>query len=188
MPVPVIAINDTHVDAETRRVTVYAQNRLMGEIVAPVQVGSGECTTARNGDPACYHPNAVYLNGTSREYVTDVGGGSWWVKHSWIVDGEGYHNCPLSVQESYACSWAMGTLMDDDLTLFMSVEERAGFYNIRGPVLDSDPIRYELTRYQPENFDPATGEGSGEPMPVFVVDFNCTDDVSELDGRARGCP
>ncbi|MEM7607984.1 MAG: hypothetical protein AAF411_21740 [Myxococcota bacterium] len=188
LPVPVESIQDTHVDLQTRRVTVYAQSRLMGEITAPVQVGPSECATARSGETACYHPNAVYLNGTGREYVTDVGGGSWWVKHSWIVDGEGYHNCPFSLEESYTCNWATGTLMEDDVTLFMGSERNPGLYNIRGPVLDADPITYELVRYAPENFDPETGESSGEPTPVFVLDMNCTDAISEFDGVARGCP
>ncbi|MEM6931445.1 MAG: hypothetical protein AAF602_31235 [Myxococcota bacterium] len=190
LPAPITAINDTFVDPETRRVTVYAQNLMMGEIMAPVQVGPGECTTGQTGEPLCYHPNAVYLNGNGREYVTDIGGGSWWVKHSWIVDGEGYHNCPLSVQESYTCNWGTGTLMDDDLTLYMSTEESGGdLYNIRGPILDTDPITYELTRYGPEGLDPATGQHSGgEVQPLFVAEFDCTDEVSEFDGLARGCP
>ena len=188
LPTTIESIQDTHVNPETRRVTVYAQARLMGEIVGPAQVGPSECTTSPTGETACYHPNAVYLNGTGREFVTDVGGGSWWVKHSWIVDGEGYHNCPFSVEESYTCSWATGTLMEDDVSLFMDSEGGPGVYNIRGPVLDADPITYELVRYAPENFDPETGASSGEPRPVLVMDMNCTDAISEFDGIARGCP
>ena len=95
LPVPVTVINDLHVDVETRRNTVYAQAILNGEVVSPPQVGPGECTTSLAGT-VCYHPNAVYLDGSGSEALESNGTGAWWVKHSWVVDGEGYTNCTLA--------------------------------------------------------------------------------------------
>ena len=38
-PVSLTVINDMHIDAATNCVTVYAQSRLLGKVVAPPQVG-----------------------------------------------------------------------------------------------------------------------------------------------------
>ena len=40
-PVSLTVINDMHIDAATKRVTVYAQSRLLGKVVSPPQVGPG---------------------------------------------------------------------------------------------------------------------------------------------------
>ena len=42
LPLPVQAINDLHIDPYTMRVTVYAQNRVGPNILAPAQAGPGE--------------------------------------------------------------------------------------------------------------------------------------------------
>ena len=90
LPAKLTVINDMHVDAATNRVTVYAQSRLLGKVVAPPQVGPGECTEGNYGDIVCFHPNAVYLNGSGVELMEADGTGEWWVKHSWILGGDGY--------------------------------------------------------------------------------------------------
>ncbi|MEM1413501.1 MAG: hypothetical protein AAGH15_01305 [Myxococcota bacterium] len=173
--IEVEAINDTHVDLETRRVTVYAQNRALGMVVAPPQLGPGECAEGVDGSTVCFHPNAVYLNGSGRELDAADGTGAWWVKHSWIVDGEGYFNCAMGAAETYSCGWATGTLMDDGVTLLMEGE---GGYNIRGPLLDVAPIAYQLERWS-----------NGGTEPEFVIDFACdASRVSDFDGVARACP
>lgn len=61
--------NNIHVDAATHRVTVYAQTRLLGKVVATPQIGPGECTEGNNGETVCFHPNAVYLNGSVKELM-----------------------------------------------------------------------------------------------------------------------
>ena len=81
-PFVATAINDTHVDVETGYVTVYAQNVVQGQVVAPPQLGPGECGESSSGETVCYHPNAVYLNGTGQELDGSDGTGSWWVKHA----------------------------------------------------------------------------------------------------------
>lgn len=88
-----VNISDRHVDAATNEVRVYAQDRAMGQIAVPVQVGTGECGQMLDGETVCYHPNAVYLNGSGQELLESDGTGSWWVKHAWVLDGEGYGNC-----------------------------------------------------------------------------------------------
>ena len=88
----VAVINDMYVDLDTMRVTVYAQSRILAArlIVSPPQVDPGECEDPLVGDRVCHHPNAVYLNGSGQELETSDGTGEWWVKHSWILGGEGY--------------------------------------------------------------------------------------------------
>ncbi|MEO1290510.1 MAG: haloalkane dehalogenase, partial [Chloroflexota bacterium] len=99
LPAPLISINDVHVDAQTNRVTVYAQNQVMGQIITPPQVGPNECTEMLNGDTVCFHPNAVYLNGSGEELMEADGTGEWWIKHAWTLGGEGYMNCEAVSQE-----------------------------------------------------------------------------------------
>ena len=58
----------------------------------------------------------------------------------------------------------------------MSSSNGLGFYNIRGPLLDQDPIVYELTRY------------SLSSEPQFTLTFDCLDEPSAFDGEVRPCP
>jgi hypothetical protein len=180
----VTVINDLHVDPETRRVTVYARLMLRGEIISPPQVGPGECTESR-GDTVCFHPNAVYLNGSGEELTEADGSGEWWVKHSWIVDGEGYYNCELRPQESYDdCLDVAGVMLDDGLTLQIGgTTEEGEFFNRRRPLFDTSPVTYEVVRFEPNESDP-----DGEPQEGFTLKFACADEVSAFDGRVRSCP
>jgi hypothetical protein len=175
-PGPVTAINDMHMNLTTRRATVYAQTRAAGEVLSPPQGGRGECTEGTDGETVCFHPNAVYLNGSGRELSAADGSGAWWVKHSWIVDGEGYNNCPLSSEESYLCFWVEGVLLEDGLSMKIGGTEgfTQNFYNIRTPLLDEDPITYQITRYTPD--------------PDFVLSLDCIEEVSAFDNQTRPCP
>ena len=181
----VTVINDLHVDTETRRVTVYAQSRVFGDVKSPPQVGPGECTQDTNGETVCFHPDAVYLNGSGEELAEDDGSGAWWVKHSWIVDGEGYDNCELRPQERYDnCSYVEGVMLDDGLTMQIGgTGEYSNFFNRRKPLLDSNPVTYEVVRFSPDEDDP-----DGPAREQFTLTFDCTDDESAFDGRARPCP
>jgi hypothetical protein len=176
--VTLTSINDTHVDVTTQRVTVYAQARLPGMVVSPPQLGSGECAVNPNGDTVCFHPNAVYLNGSSVELNEADGTGAWWVKHSWIVDGEGYYNCPLMPpEEEYtSCNDATGSWLNDGISMRMDSafadEER---YNIRTPLLDGDKPQYSVTSY------------AGAEVNFDLV-FDCVEEVSDFDDQARTCP
>ena len=181
----VTVINDMYVDLDTMRVTVYAQSRILASrlIVSPPQVDPGECEDILVGDRVCHHPNAVYLNGSGQELETSDGTGEWWVKHSWILGGEGYFNCPLPPQESYDdCFWVEGEVAEDGVSIQVGGVEPSDedFFNIRGPVFASSPIEYDLAR-----FEPAT-DGSG-PIETFTLTWQCEEAVSAFDGSDRTC-
>ena len=88
-------INDMHVDTDTMKITVFAQARVLGRAVSPPQVERGECLEIRGGQTQCHHPNAVYLNGRGERLTASDGTGAWWVEHSWVLGGEGYHDTEL---------------------------------------------------------------------------------------------
>ncbi len=184
-PVSLTIINDMHIDAATNSVTVYAQSKALGRIVAPTQVGPGECTEDGNGETVCFHPDAVYLNGSGTELMEADGTGEWWVKHAWILGGEGYDNCELRPQAEYNdCFWVEGVLLDDGLSMKVGATElgKEGFYNIRTPLLDETPIRYSVTRFAPKSDSDLT------PTEQFVLIWDCEEEVSAFDNRARECP
>ena len=174
VPVPVTVINDLHVDVEARRNTVYAQAIMNGAVLSPPQVGPGECTTSLAGT-VCYHPNAVYLDGSGNEALESNGTGAWWVKHSWVVDGEGYVNCTLAPpKETYDdCFPVEATLLEDGLTVRIG-DLVDGPYNERRPLLDEDPVRYEVLTDVTDQ--------------ALTLVFDCTEDPSALDGESRPCP
>ncbi len=190
-PVSITVINDMHVDTTTNRVTVYAQSRLLGKVVAPPQVGPSECTEGANNETVCFHPNAVYLNGSGVELMEADGTGEWWVKHSWILGGEGYDNCELRPQENYDdCFWVEGELLEDGMTMQIGGidEDLQGFYNQRKPLLDQSPIAYQVVRYEPKNNDPNAGEIDLTPVEVFTLIWECEEEPSAFDNLARECP
>ncbi|MCP4503021.1 MAG: hypothetical protein GY822_24045 [Deltaproteobacteria bacterium] len=178
-------INDMHVDPETRRATVYAQTLALGDVVAPPQVGPGECTQSANGETVCFHPNAVYLDGSGQELDAENGGGAWWIKHSWVVDGEGYENCEARPQETYDdCFQVEGIMLDDGLTMQVGgTGEGGAFFNQRKPLLENSPVAYEVVRFSPDDDDP-----QGDAKERFRLNFDCTGEQSAFDGRARPCP
>ena len=187
LPAPLTVVNDMHVDPASSRVTVYAQSRLSGQIISPPQVGPGECAATRAGDTVCFHPNAVYLNGSGDELLESDGAGEWWVKHAWILGGEGYLNCALNAKQAYDdCLWVEGDLLADGLTMKIGgIEPEQGF-NIRRPLLDKEPVAYQVTQYRiaPD----AAGESTPKPAVHAVLTFSCIDAVSALDNQQRGCP
>ena len=181
----VTVINDMYVDLDTMRVTVYAQSRILASrlIVSPPQVDPGECEDPLVGDRVCHHPNAVYLNGSGQELETSDGTGEWWVKHSWILGGEGYFNCPIQPQESYDnCFWVEGEVAEDGVSIQVGGVEPGDedYFNVRGPVLDSSPIEYDLARFEPAE------DGSG-PVETFTLTWQCEEAVSAFDGSDRTC-
>ena len=181
----VTVINDMYVDLDTMRVTVYAQSRILAErlIVSPPQVDPGECEAPLIGDRVCHHPNAVYLNGSGQELETSDGTGEWWVKHSWILGGEGYFNCPIQPQESYDnCFWVEGEVAEDGVSIQVGGVEPGDedYFNVRGPVLGSSPIEYDLARFEP------AADGSG-PVETFTLTWQCEEAVSAFDGSDRTC-
>lgn len=130
----------------------------------------------------------VYLNGSGEELTKSDGTGAFWVEHSWVLDGEGYNNCELLpapteiLDYDEDCRPAVGAWQDDELTMRVGLEGPADsvvlFYNERRPLLDRDPVVYQVRRV-----DPLPGS---EP---FVIEFACAPDVaSPLDGTVLGCP
>ena len=186
-----------HVDVATRRMTVYAQALVSenldgtGEeiVISPPQLEPGTCgLDPLNGQTVCAHANAVYLNGSGKEATTDDGTGAWWVKHSWILDGEGYRNCQLMPPPSEVLDEdidgfpVIGQWLDDELTMrvvpVMPDGELAPIYNERRPLLDRDPVTYRVSRVDPKS----------DARP-FDLEFTCRpSEPSPLDGVVLGCP
>lgn len=184
-----INISDVHVDAATKEVRVYAQVQVLGQIAVPVQAGPGECAEMRDGETVCYHPNAVYLNASGEELLEADGTGSWWVKHAWTLDGEGYGNCELGDRVYDNCPWVEGELLEDGLTMRMAgtSELASNFYNLRTLLLDENPITYQVTRIEPTNIDPEAGEIDLTPVVGFELIYECVEEPSPFDGLVRSC-
>ena len=197
-PVSLTVINDMHIDAATNSVTVFAQSKALGQILSPPQVGPGECTEGGDGETVCFHPNAVYLNGSGEKLMESDGTGEWWVKHAWTLGGEGYDNCELPPQENYDnCFWVEGILLDDGLTMEIGgiidadADADAGAWggNHRTPVFHDDgTVTYNVTRLEPTNLDPNAGEIDLTLEKGFVLEWTCEEEVSAFDNRARECP
>ncbi len=180
IPFPITVINDMHIDAATKRVTVYAQMIVNGQILSPPQVEPGECTTLFSGETVCFHPNAVYLNGSGEELTQGGGTGQWWVKHAWTLDGEGHQNWEIEPLEDYGEGmWVDGILLDDGITMKIGDLDNSdtGEYNLRKPLLDTSPVTYTVTRY------------NANDELQFVSTFGgCATEISAFDNLARGCP
>lgn len=167
------SIADLHVNLETGRFTIYAQNRMNGAILDPPQLGPLECEQTDQGVTVCYHPNAVYLNGSGQELYTADGTGSWWVRHSWVDGGAPYLNCPLQSAETYDCINTTGAIQEDGLTKILRAMGIDNF-NERVPMIDEDPITYRLIQHTPE------------PQPALF--YECTQEASALTNEVRPCP
>ena len=191
VPISATVINDAYYDADTDRMTVYAQTRVLGSrVVAPPQVGPGECTQLPTGGDACFHPNAVYLNGSGEELMEADGTGQWWVKHSWIVDGEGYENVELGAAAEYESMFVEGELQDDGSIKIGGLDPMAPnyFFNVRNPDLTTDPPTFTVTTFEPTNNDPSAGEIDLTAVEQGTLTLQCTMGSSALDGSVRGCP
>ena len=179
-------INDMHVDPETLRITVYAQSRILGRTLSPPQVSPGECKGARDGEIHCSHPDAIYLNGSGQELTIADGTGAWWVKHSWVLGGEGYCNTELAPKEVYPpCTPVTGVLLDDGLTMKIGVvgEDAGVGYNLRKPEISRRSVGYSVTR-----FGNLSGDPTGPATQQFRIEWTCKRRASDLDGRVRDCP
>ena len=113
------------------------------------------------------------------------------MKHSWVVDGEGYRNCELTPLEDYGeGTWATCELLEDGLTVRMSGDFGFDeFYgNLRKPLLSMGPIAYEVARYEPKNLDSDAGPIDYISTPRFTPIMECRQEKNAFDGRARWCP
>ncbi len=183
-PFKISVINDLHIDPYTRRVTVYAQSQLFGKVVAPAQVGLGEYATDKDGNKIAHHPNSVYLNGSGQELLEADGTGEWWVKHSWVLDGEGYTNWELKPEEDYGQgTWVNGIILDDGITMKIGTldttnSEKLWGFNTRVPKFDDNKLTYEVIRW--EYLDDDT-----EPTKIFTLDWNYKQSKSAFDNQVR---
>ena len=151
-PTKITVINDMHIDTSTNRVTVYAQSKFLGKIVSPPQVGSGKCIETKK-DSLCFHPNAVYLNGSGVELDSSDGSGAWWVKHSWVLGGEGYQNWELKPKKNYGDGqYVESILLEDAFTMKIGIRKDSIFtdYNLRMPIIDKNTsqVFYKIVRYE----------------------------------------
>ena len=154
-PAKITVINDMYIDTSTNMVTVYAQSRILGKIVSPPQVGSGKCIETKK-DSLCFHPNAVYLNGSGAELDSSDGSGTWWVKHSWVLGGEGYQNWELKPKKNYGDGqYVEGILLEDGFTMKIGIRKDSIFtdYNLRMPIIDKNTseVFYKIVRYESPN-------------------------------------
>ncbi|MEM6806820.1 MAG: hypothetical protein AAF696_35795 [Bacteroidota bacterium] len=180
IPFPITAINDMHIDAATKRVTIYVQTKVNGQFISPPQVEPGECTTLFTGDTVCFHPNAVYLNGSGEELIQGDGSGEWWLKRTWELDGEGFLNWEAESMQDYGEGlWVEATMLEDGLTMKVGDLDNShtGEYNLRKPHINNSPVSYTVTRYDAND------------QPLYVNTFSgCTTEKSDFDGLARSCP
>ncbi|MEM6845227.1 MAG: hypothetical protein AAF944_25405 [Bacteroidota bacterium] len=180
IPFPITAINDMHIDAATRRVTIYVQTKVNGQVITPPQVEPGECTTSFNGDTVCFHPNAVYLNGSGEELMQGDGTGEWWVKRTWELDGEGFLVWEAESMKDYGEGlWVEAMMLEDGVTMKVGDLANAhnGEYNLRKPHLNNSPVTYTVTRYD-----------ANDQFQYVNTFSGCTTENSAFDGLARSCP
>lgn len=179
----ITVINDMRVDTETNRVTVYAQSRLFGKVVAPAQLLPGECEERKDGK-VCSHPDAVYLNGSGEELSEPDGSGAWWVKHSWVLNGEGYENSELKPMEFYPSAYVEGELLSDGIT--MKVGNPEWGHNLRYPVYGKDDtdVSYRVQRFTAIQ----EKDGTYSYEPGFDLIWSCKNEISAFDGMKRTCP
>ena len=185
-PAKITVINDMYIDTVTNRVTVYAQSKIGGKIVSPPQVGPGKCIETKN-DTLCFHPNAVYLNGSGAELDSADGNGAWWVKHSWVLGGEGYQNWELKPKKNYGDGkYVEGILLEDGLTMKIGIKEDSIFnnYNLRMPILDkySGQVNYQVVRYE------SSDKTGSIPEEKFKLIWKCKKRKSPFDNSIRTCP
>ena len=185
-PAKITVINDMYIDTVTNRVTVYAQSKIGGKIVSPPQVGPGKCIETKN-DTLCFHPNAVYLNGSGAELDSADGNGAWWVKHSWVLGGEGYQNWELKPKKNYGDgNYVEGILLEDGLTMKIGIKEDSIFnnFNLRMPILDkySGQVNYQVVRYE------SSDKTGSMPEEKFKLIWKCKKRKSPFDNSIRTCP
>lgn len=185
-PAKITVINDMYIDTVTNRVTVYAQSKIGGKIVSPPQVGPGKCIETKN-DTLCFHPNAVYLNGSGAELDSADGNGAWWVKHSWVLGGEGYQNWELKPKKNYGDgNYVEGILLEDGLTMKIGIKEDSIFnnFNLRMPILDkySGQVNYQVVRYE------SSDKTGSIPEEKFKLIWKCKKRKSPFDNSIRTCP
>ena len=185
-PAKITVINDMHINTSTNRVTVYAQSRILGKIVSPPQVGTGQCIKTKK-DSLCFHPNAVYLNGSGVELDSSDGSGAWWIKHSWVLGGEGYHNWELKPKKNYGHGqYVEGILLEDGITMKIGIRKDSIFtdYNLRTPIIDKNTsqVFYKIVRYEFSNKNDYIQEEK------FNLVLKCRKRRSPLNNKIRTCP
>ena len=185
-PAKITVINDMYIDTSTNRVTVYAQSRILGKIVSPPQVGTGKCIKTKK-ESLCFHPNAVYLNGSGAELDSSDGSGAWWVKHSWVLGGEGYHNWELKPKKNYGDGqYVEGILLEDGITMKIGIRKDSIFtdYNLRMPIIDKNTsqVFYKIVRYEFSNKNDSIKEEK------FNLVLKCRKRRSPLNNKIRACP
>ena len=186
VPAKITVINDMHIDTSTKRVTVYAQSRILGNIVSPPQVGLGKCIETKT-DTLCFHPNAVYLNGSGAELDSADGSGAWWVKHSWVLGGEGYQNWELKPEKNYGDGhYVEGILLEDGLTMKIGIRNDSVFtgYNLRIQIIDTNTrqVNYQFVRYG------FSDENNSIPEEKFKLVWKCKKRKSPFNNEIRTCP
>ena len=177
----VTMINDIYFEPTTRRMTVYTQSRAFGRAVAPAQIPRGDCVIHEN-ETYCSHPSAVYLTGSGKELTDAEGSGSWWMRQSWVVNGEGFTSSEIRPEEHYSSTYMTAELMEDGLTIKVGNPELG--FSLRRPIYNGKRVIYDFTVYA------ATATDSGELSyeESIELQWQCKNEKSPLTGRIRSCP
>jgi len=158
---------------------------MLGKIASPPQVGPGKCILAKN-ETSCTHPNAVYMNGLGVELDHSDGDGAWWVKHSWVLGGEGYQNWELKPKKNDGDGQSVdGVLLEDGITMKIGTRNDPVFkdYNLSMPIVDTTTMRvnYENIRYQ-------ISDETGAEEEAFKLVWKCKRRKSAFTGGIRTRP
>lgn len=177
----VTVINDVYVEPSTGRVTIYSQSRAFGRAVAPAQIPQGECTV-HDKETYCSHPSAVFLNASGAELKEAKGSGSWWVKQSWELDGEGFYSSEIRPAEAYTQTYMTGELLEDGLTIKVQSLDRG--YVLRKPVYEKKGIAYEIIGFSETEQD----DNPPSYEETVRIEWQCKKEKSPLTGETRLCP
>lgn len=177
----VTLINDIYFDPTTRRMTVYSQSQAFGRAVAPAQVPQGQCIFYEN-DEYCSHPSAVYLNGSGKELTDADGSGSWWLRQSWVLGGEGFYSSEMRPAKRYSSTYMTGELLEDGLTIKVGNPEQG--FSLRRPIYSGKRVAYEVSAYI------ASLQSAGQVAyeEAFRLEWQCKTETSPLTGIKRSCP
>lgn len=127
------------------------------------------------------------MNGSGAELDSSDGSGAWWVKHSWVLEGEGYQNWELKPEKNYDDGhYVEGILHEDGFTMKIGIRKDYIFtdYNLRRPIIDTNTrqVNYQVVRYEFSN------KNDSIPEEKFKLIWKCEKRKSPFNNEIRTCP
>ena len=125
--------------------------------------------------------------GSGAELDSSDGSGAWWVKHSWVLGGEGYKNWELKPEKNYGDGqYVEGILLEDGFTIKIGIRKDSIFtdYNLRMPIIDTNTRRvfYQIVRYE------SSFKNDSIPKEKFKLVLKCKKRKSPFNNHIRTCP